>query len=394
MGTPPLPSIATGWLGDDLRERQQRQEEHQREHQQERGAKDVVVMDGSMGHLCILRGVPDDRQLWSARGLVEEQYHEIVIAAHMDYIRAGCCTITTNNYAVQPNYYRRAFANDWEARIRKDTELAARLAVKARSLCSTQGFDVKILGCLPPICETHRPDLTASFIRAEGEEACRKFYKSVGEALVQGGVDAFLAESMNSWEEAMLVIEATKDLGKPLLVSMEGALRNESLQPQPQLAGEVAKKVLRAKTAEGAHIVALGFNCAPPEEILKALEAIESCGVGEDLRRAGVTLAAYANCNDRRAVHDVAGFNVLEMKSRQICLREDLKGLGYVAWCKRFVSAGAKYCGGCCGSSPEMIGELVKALAAESIIAKLLPEEQEVAAPLLVDGDISRTTRA
>jgi len=147
----------------------------------------------------------------------------------------------------------------------------------------------------------------------------------------------------------------------PLLISMEGALRCEGLKPRPHLAPEIAERVLEAK-AQGAPIEALGFNCAPPEDILKALQAIEASGHGLRLRQAKIRLAAYANCNDRKAVHD-AGFDVQKFKvAGPIRVREDLKGSGYVQWCHEFIRAGAKYCGGCCGCTPVEIQELSQTL--------------------------------
>lgn len=285
----------------------------------------------------------------------------------MEYIQAGSKMITTNNYAVQPNYYRRVF-DDWEDRIPVDTELAARLAVEARARCNAE-LSVRILGSLPPICESHRPELTAQFIEDEGEEHCVRFYRTAAEALLRGGVDALLGETLNSWQEADLVIKATKDLGVPILISMEGALRSHSLKPQPHLAPTIAAKVLAAK-AEGAPIEALGFNCAPPEDIFAALQALQAEGLTQQLRSAGVRLAAYANCNDRKAVHD-AGFDVQKFVSAgPIRVREDLKGSGYVDWCHRFINAGVSYCGGCCGCTSIEIQELDTSLVADDRVDK------------------------
>lgn len=241
-------------------------------------------------------------------------------------------------------------------RIPQDTETAARLAVEARRKCSAQGT-VQILGCLPPVCESHRPDLTARFIEEEGEQACINFYRTVGEALLRDGADALLAETMNSREEARLAIEATKDLGVSLLICMEGSLRSQTLQPQPHLAPQMAAKVLEAK-AQGAPIEALGFNCAPPEDILAELRAIEVSGHGDLLKLAGVKLAAYSSINDRKAVHD-AGFDVKKfLSAAPIRVREDLEGDGYIAWCDRFIRHGASYCGGWCLCIPTQIRDL------------------------------------
>lgn len=353
--------------------------------------KGLAVMDGSMGRLTMMLGVPVDDDIWAARGLVEEQYHPIVVEAHASYIKAGAKLITTNNYAVQPNYYRRVFA-DWEQRIPRDTETAARLAVEARSSCEA-GSGVRILGALPPICESHRPDLTAKFIEAEGKEFCVRTYRGIAQALIRGGpVDAFIAETQNSWEEAQLVIEAVKDLGLPLIISMEGALRNEELKPQTHLAAEIASRVLEAKAA-GAPIEALGFNCAPPEDILACLEVVQSSGMGARLQSAGVRLAAYANCNDSKKVHD-SGFDVAKFSSTPIRVREDLKGSGYLKWCHSFMRTGAAYCGGCCGSTPEVIKELSDSLtgAEEPAASALTAPMEALEAPRSPDGSVS--TRA
>jgi S-methylmethionine-dependent homocysteine/selenocysteine methylase len=228
-------------------------------------ARSVSVMDGSMGQLLIDRGVPKDTTLWSARGLVEEKYHPIIVQAHVDYIRSGAVMITTSSYAVQPTYYQAAFS-DWESRMVNDTEVSVKLAMQARSQCGAED-SVRILGCLPPICQTFRPDLAEQFVKEKGEDACVKIYRTIAEALLRGGADAFLGETLNGWCEAQLVIEATKDLNVPLIVSLEGSLRGTNLKPQPHIAPEVAREILMAKL-NGAPIEALSFNCAPPEDIL------------------------------------------------------------------------------------------------------------------------------
>ena len=76
-------------------------------------------------------------------------------------------------------------------------------------------------------------------------------YRGIAEGLVRGGADLLLAETMNSWEEAELVIEAISGLGVSLLVSMQGAILNKTiLKPQPQRAVAVAASLLAARAAE------------------------------------------------------------------------------------------------------------------------------------------------
>lgn len=314
-------------------------------------------MDGSMGFYLLSKGVPKDTQIWSARGIVEEKYHPLVVEAHADYIRAGATIITTNNYGIQPAWYQAVF-EDWKTRIPADTMTSVRLAREARKQCGAEGA-VKIFGSLPPLCQTFRPDLTREFIEKNGEEACVNFYKEIAGALVRGGVDGLLGETLNGWEEARFVVEAAKDLKVPIILSFDGSFRTMDLKAVPkQLAPQAAKEVVAAKRA-GAPILAMCMNCAPPEETLEALQAIASSGVGAELRAADVQLAVYANCNDTREYHE-KGFDLDNAAEEEIVLRKDCTPTGYPNWAKKFADAGATYCGGCCGTTPDHIKKLAE----------------------------------
>merc|ERR1712070_59483 len=100
--------------------------------------------------------------------------HKLIVKCHMDYINAGATYITTNSYAVQPGYHQSAFPDDWEPRIPAHHQLAAELAVEARSIAERDGAVnpgvVKVLGCLGPCRESHRPDLTRDFIQEFGAD--------------------------------------------------------------------------------------------------------------------------------------------------------------------------------------------------------------------------------
>eukprot|EP00929_Paragymnodinium_shiwhaense_P112096 TRINITY_DN80354_c0_g1_i1.p1 TRINITY_DN80354_c0_g1~~TRINITY_DN80354_c0_g1_i1.p1 ORF type:complete len:915 (-),score=296.95 TRINITY_DN80354_c0_g1_i1:170-2914(-) len=320
--------------------------------------EDIVIMDGSMGRQLCLDGMPQDdlfRQIWSARALVDESFHRMVIDAHKSYIEAGATLLITNAYGVQPTFYRRAYKDDWEAKMLRDAELASKLAVQARQAAGVAG--VRIYGCLPPLSESHRPDAFAELLAKEGRDFVVRNYRNLAKASLKGGAEALILENMVSWEEAELALEAAKDLGVSLIVSMEGALRDMEREPHPEKAPEVAQRVIEAKKA-GAPIEALGFSCTEPETILECLMALDKTqGLNEALRAAGIKLSAHANLNDRKEAHK-KGFDVREDKSKAIKARADLVygGFdGYVKFCREFVKYGASYIGGCCGCGPQGI---------------------------------------
>ena len=50
--------------------------------------------------LYFILGVPDDRDIWSARALVDEKWHDKVVEGHKHFINAGSEYITTGNFSV------------------------------------------------------------------------------------------------------------------------------------------------------------------------------------------------------------------------------------------------------------------------------------------------------
>ena len=77
----------------------------------------LTLIDGSMGTCLIDIGLPHGdgsmfKQLWSAAALADDRFHDLIVKAHMEYIKVGSKTITTNSYATQPNYYEETYGKD------------------------------------------------------------------------------------------------------------------------------------------------------------------------------------------------------------------------------------------------------------------------------------------
>ena len=60
----------------------------------------------------------------------------------------------------------------------RHAELAAKLAVEARRRSGSES-NVRIFGCLPPICESHNPELFYKYLEANGESFIRDTYRVV-----------------------------------------------------------------------------------------------------------------------------------------------------------------------------------------------------------------------
>eukprot|EP00854_Cymbomonas_tetramitiformis_P019213 gene19213-22967_t len=352
----------------------------------DRRRRGLVVMDGATGSQLFRHGVPRSETSWSADSLADPRHHEAVVKVHESYLEAGAKIITTANYAVQPTNYRRAYPPSsegrllqlvapglftphtvggelsWREQMTRHTTVAAHLALRARN-GSLASAGARVFGCLPPLSESHRPDLAMKLREEEGVMFCVRSYAAIADALQAGGaIDGFLIETANTLDDVECALEAVAHRGLPIIVSVEGALRSpENLAPRPEMAPAVAERVLKLKRDYGIPIEAFGFNCAPPEVILESLEAVRAAGLDRRLREEGVALVAYANIVDHGDLGHDQGFDQgavtrkLAQSGRQTRTRKDMVGAKYVEFCHRFLESGATYCGGCCECTPEQI---------------------------------------
>ncbi len=174
----------------------------------------TLLLDGGTGEELFLRGVPDDRKIWSATAIVHSKYHSILKSVHESFIEAGSDAITTNSYGIVPGV---GFRDGKE--VVRLMGLAGEIARKA----ATANSDVKtdecgndsnmkggltaralVLGSLGPLVESYRPDLIMN--RRDGV----KCYRYAIEGLYPH-IDVFLAETMSCLEEVCQVVDALSE---------------------------------------------------------------------------------------------------------------------------------------------------------------------------------------
>ena len=321
--------------------------------------------------------------MWAAAALVDPKYHEIVINAHVQFIESGSKIISTNSYATQPNYYSKVFGLDlYEGLLLEHAEVSAELANLARQRCANSNKgNVHIYGSLGPICESHQPGLFTKYAEEKGSSFCIDFYEKLSLALYNGGIDGYIVETMNTWEEAFFALEGiNKTIAKlpigtkslPVIVSFEGGLRNNDCLPKPQELGpQYIKKFLSyIDRNPNLNIIGFGLNCANPEEILSSFQCIFDTKVCDEtnlspisvkraLESRDIKICVYPNLNECRTSH-VNGYDVGVV--RNITKRVDLVSKQHDGFCnftKEIVQRfRATYIGGCCGCTPDGIKRL------------------------------------
>eukprot|EP01084_Bolivina_argentea_P200926 343507_1 len=243
--------------------------------------------------------------------------------------------------------------------VEKLTAEAGRLAKVARD--GMKGAEhVMVLGSLPPLLESYRPDKVFPF------EEGRTWYTRIAEAL-NPYVDGFLAETLSSTEEMMQALAAARLLKKPFYgsftVDEDGLLRSgESFDMAIQ-------RVIDADDSGGSKqrvLRAILLNCSTPESIQKALEGLKLKGpeTTNVIHEHGVLLGAYAN----RLTPVPEGWEFGASEDSQP-LRIDIDPQSYAKTIMLWVKdLGVRLVGGCCGIGPEYIAEIRKCLKSEGLL--------------------------
>ena len=183
--------------------------DHLRSHPHE-----TFLLDGGTGEELFRRGVPDDRQLWSATALVHPQYHSILQDVHEAFLQSGSRMVTTNSYGVVPGV---GFSDEEIVQYMDTAGKIARRAVDQFVADNNPQHQCFVFGSLGPLVESYRADL---ILPHDNGVQC---YTRACRALLPH-VDAFLGETLSCVEESLQIVDAveglsSKDKRPPLLLS-------------------------------------------------------------------------------------------------------------------------------------------------------------------------------
>ena len=111
------------------------------------------ILDGGTGQTLLAKGLKPSGTLWSATALINENYHDMVVETHLDFINAGADLIVTNNFAVRK---MRFIENNSLEYLEHATKMAGSLALKAKDLSNKL---ILIAGSLPTQGNTYQSEI-------------------------------------------------------------------------------------------------------------------------------------------------------------------------------------------------------------------------------------------
>jgi homocysteine S-methyltransferase len=279
----------------------------------------TLIADGAMGTMLHARGVGFDKSFDELNLTNPAAVAEI----HRAYIEAGAELIITNTFSANRfKLSKYGLQNNLIEINRAGVELAKRVVAASFK-------DVLIAGDVGPLGVRIAP-----YGRIKLEEAREAFAEQI-KALAEAGADLIVIETFSDVYEIQEAIKATKEVcDLPVIASVTFTRDDRTL-----LGDDPAKVATRIAEA-GADVI--GVNCSGgPSQLLRILKQMKQ-----------------AVPNGKFWVKPNAGWP--EQVSGRIMYPADAEYFGEYALL--FRSAGANIVGGCCGTTPQHISLMKKAL--------------------------------
>ncbi|NLT76739.1 MAG: bifunctional homocysteine S-methyltransferase/methylenetetrahydrofolate reductase [Planctomycetes bacterium] len=281
-----------------------------------RVSEGVLIGDGAMGTMLYQRGIFLNR-CFDELNLVAPA---LVREVHAGYVEAGADFVETNTFGanrVKLSPY--GLANEVERINRAAVEVARAAA----------GDAVLVAGAMGPLgCE-----LTEFGPISSGQAG--QMFRQQAAALAEAGVDFLILETFSNTDELLVALDAVGALGQvPVVAQMTVNERNETIY------GERVDQAL-GRIARHDAVTAVGLNCAVgPSSMLSSLELVRTI--------TDKPISVQPNAGMPRSV---------EGRQLYMCTPE------YMAeYAKRFFEKGARIIGGCCGTTPDHIREIARAV--------------------------------
>lgn len=274
-----------------------------------------LLLDGAMGTMLQASGLPV--------GMHPEQYcleqPAVLASIHNSYVRAGVDIITTCTFGANP--YKLPAGIEVRSFNRKMAEVA-------RSVADSAGRPVFVAGNVGPC---------GKFAKPLGDVHPREMVDALASqirGLVAGGVDLIFIETQFDLAEARLAVVAAREVcDLPVMVSM-------TFEQGVSLTG--SSPAVFAETMQNMGVDVVGTNCSlGPDQMLPV--------VGELLSVCSCPVMAEPNAGLPELRDNVTVFP-----------------LGPEAFAEKtasFAGLGVSILGGCCGTTPEHLQSLSKALA-------------------------------
>jgi methionine synthase I (cobalamin-dependent) len=278
-----------------------------------------LLADGATGSNLFDSGLQsgDAPEMWNA------VHPDRIAGLQRAFVEAGADIILTNSFG----------GTRYRLKLHKAAERVAELNEKAaqiaRGVADRAGRVVLVAGSMGPTGEILEPLGPLSI------DDARDAFAEQAAALARGGADILWIETMSSVEETEAAVAGARTSGLPVVATLSFDTNGRTMMgiTPSELAGLHRKH----------HIAACGSNCGvSPSELVASIVNLAAASDPSAI------LVAKANCGIPQYVDGALRFNgTPELMAQYACLSLD---------------AGARIIGGCCGTTPEHLRVMRRAL--------------------------------
>ncbi|MBR5014852.1 MAG: methionine synthase [Bacteroidales bacterium] len=309
----------------------------------------ILILDGAMGTMIQRYGLTEEnyrggtfsgcsKELKGNNECLNLTRPDVIKAIHEEYIAAGADIIETNTFSAnqisQSEYGCEGFAIQMAY---EGARIARKAADEAEAIAAKIGLTRKVwvAGSMGPTSKSLSlsPDVADPAFRAYSFDQMKEAYGRQAEALIKGGADVLLLETCFDALNVKAALSAIQELGDiPVMISVS--------------VGDRSGRTLTGQTLEAFYtsvchfpIISFGLNCS--------LGAAELTPLMEDLGSwCRCAISCYPNAG---LPNEMGGYDQSpeEMAAQVRAMAE--KGLVNIV-------------GGCCGTTPDHIKAIAKAL--------------------------------
>lgn len=294
--------------------------------------KGVLLADGATGSNLFGMGLQtgDSPELWNT------DFPERIAQHYRNFVEAGSDIILTNTFGGTH------FRMNLHGAGNRVEELNVSAVKLLKAEIEKSGRKIVCAGSMGPTGELLIPLGTMSH-----EQAVEAF-KEQAEALKKGGVDVFWIETLSSPEEARAAVEACTGMGLPIVTTYSIDTNGRTMMGlSPNDIVNVSESIGQDT---GTPLMAIGSNCGvgAPELVAAIINIKTALGASSSDNENTPIIISKANCGVPQYVNGEIVYSGTEE------IMADYAGMA--------IDAGATIIGGCCGTSPQHVAAMRKAI--------------------------------
>ena len=290
------------------------------------------ILDGGMGQELLHKGLEPKGTLWSASALIDENYHQLIIDSHLDFINAGAEVIVTTTFTARKLRLRE---NNCEKYFENINIKAVELAKKARDISKK---NVLIAAGLPNQKQTYDSYLGEDLNLIE-----QNFYEQA--KLLSNGVDFIYLDVMGSGLECEIALRSIENFDLPVLVGIH--LKDNGLLPSKEKIEDVINKY---KSKKWLGVIMACISPSAYEIVINSLKKINL--------PYGFKLNAFKHIPEGYTVADKDAWGDAGNPTTILGINKDLNEDNFYNYAKKFMENGATILGGCCEIRPSHIKKI------------------------------------